>query len=60
MNNLNLSIIYLSNDEGGEQVAQAEDARESATQDGQNRHRLSEAARRLLQVADEAENVVTR
>ena len=33
---------------------EVEDAREGPSQAGQDRHRLPEAARRLLQVADQA------
>jgi len=40
--------------QGEGSVAQAEDARASSTQDGQDRYRLPEAARRLLQVPDQA------
>lgn len=42
---------------GRESVAEIEDARASPSQTGQDRHRLSEAARRVLQVANKALHV---
>jgi hypothetical protein len=41
-------------DVGGGQELEAEDARKGASQNGQNRHRLPEAARRLFQVPNKA------
>ena len=41
-------------DVGGGQEFEAEDARESAAENGQNRHRLPEAARRFFQVPNKA------
>ena len=37
---------------GGDHVSQAKDEGEGSTEDGQNRYRLPEATRRLLQVPD--------
>lgn len=46
--------------QGEGSIAQAEDSRASSTQDGQDRHRLPEAPRRLLQVPDQAQDVCFR
>ena len=46
--------------EGGREEPEVEDEREGPAEAGQDRHRLPEVARRLLQVADQAEDDLAR